>query len=166
MLDEHAIATRLVLAPVLLDPDESDIRELWMPPALLQTLTTSEPRKSRDYAANVRAFLGRFVKHDEIDNCRYMKCWSADVFELRVQLQARNDRIRIFGAFGELNTFVAFFRRPRNYFGGRNDPRWNQEIQRAVDVWDEYFPGKYRLRARPVSNCVTNGVDVPAEECL
>lgn len=151
--------------PVLFDPDECDVRELWMPPALVTTLTQKDPKKARDYCANVRAYLGRFVKGDpRIDNCDYMKLLKSDIFEMRVQNQKRGEKLRIFGAFGEVDKFVALFCRYRHYFGGRSDPKWDHEINRAIACWDDLFPGCHRMKARPFSNCVSNGVDIPIGE--
>jgi hypothetical protein len=115
------------------------------------------------YTANIRGFIGRYVKGGEIDNEDYMMRWKEDVFELRVQTQRRkrNERLRIFGAFGKPDTFVAFFSKPRSWFGGKEDPRWDEAIYRVVGEWDEMFPNCRRVRARPFSNCLTfNYVDV------
>jgi hypothetical protein len=112
----------LMVFPVIFDPDESDIRELYMPPALVETLAQNDPKKARDYCANIRAFLKRYIIGAEIDNHDYMKSWRDDIFEMRVQNQKKGERVRIFGAFGAPDKFVAFFRRPRNYFGDKYDP--------------------------------------------
>jgi hypothetical protein len=127
-----------------------------MLPALVSTLAQVHPKMARDYAFNVRGFLLRYVYGEEIDNENYLKCWKEDVFELRVQNQRKGQRLRIFGAFGKPDIFVAFFRRPRDYFGGRDDPKWDQEIYRVVNKWNELFPGCPRVPARPFSNCVTS----------
>jgi len=158
MLQENlAPATRtLMVFPVIFDPDESDIRELYMPPALVETLAQNDPKKARDYCANIRAFLKRYIIGAEIDNHNYMKSWRDDVFEMRVQNQKKGERVRIFGAFGAPDKFVAFFRRPRNYFGDRYDPKWDREIERTVEAWDSMFPGCRRVAARPFSNCITS----------
>ena len=135
-----------------------------MPPALQITLTQSDPKKALNYNANIRAFLGRYVKgkeNEKIDNENYMKSWKEDVFELRVQNQPRKQRIRIFGAFGRPDTFIAFFSKPRSWFGGKEDPRWDEAVYRVVREWDEMFPGCRRVPARPFSNCLTfNFIDV------
>jgi len=161
ILEERIRLGDLVRAPVAFDQDESEKRELFMPPALRQTLSQVHPKMARDYAANIRAFLGRFVKGQMIDNENYMKSWANDVFELRVQNQKRGDRVRIFGAFGRPDSFVAFFRRPRSYFGGKDDPRWDDAVHRVAHEWNVTFPGCPRVPAHPFSNCVTfNFVDV------
>jgi hypothetical protein len=131
------------------------MRELFMPPALRETLQQIHPKMARDYAANIRAFLGRYVKGKTIDNEDYMKSWKEDVFELRVQNQKRNQRLRIFGAFGRPDTFVAFFRKPRKYFGGTDDPKWDEAIYGVIDAWNAMFPGCHRVPARPFSGCLT-----------
>ncbi len=121
----------------------------------------NDPRKAMDYNANIRAFLVRYVKGDKIDNWDYMKSWKEDVFELRVQNQRRKERLRIFGAFGKPDKFVAFFRKPRSAFGGKEDPKWDEAIYRVVKEWDEMFPGCRRVLARPFHNCLTfNFIDV------
>jgi hypothetical protein len=156
-LEQHDKAGTLVRwLPLAFDPDESEKRELFMPPALVTTLNQIHPKQAREYAANIRAFLGRYVKNGPIDNQDYMKSWKEDVFELRVQKQKRKDRLRIFGAFGRPDTFVAFFRRPRSYFGGKSDPKWDEAIYRVVDEWGKMFPKCRRVPARPFSNCVTS----------
>ncbi len=132
-----------------------------MPPALKITLTQNDPKKALNYNANIRAFLGRYVKGNNIDNEAYMKSWKEEVFELRVQNQPRKQRIRIFGAFGRADTFIAFFRKPRDWFGGKEDPRWDECVYRVRREWDEMFPGCLRVPARPFSNCLTfNFIDV------
>jgi hypothetical protein len=154
-------APALVRLPLLFDPDESEKRELFMPPALVETLTQNDPKKARAYTANIRAFLGRFVSGGHIDNQDYMKSWKEDVFELRVQNQRPGERLRIFGAFGRPDTFVALFRKPRSSFSDMNDPEWDKAIYRVVDEWNAMFPGCRRVPSRPFSNCVTfNCTDV------
>lgn len=150
--------------PLSPDPDASDVRDLLMPPLLLAELSKSDPRKTRDYNANVRAFLLRFVLGKLIDNQYYMKSWRDDVFELRVQLQKRKEALRIFGAFPKADIFVAIISKPRSYFGDRNDPRWDEIINKTIDRWDALLPGYHRITARPFSNCVTaNAYDVHGE---
>jgi hypothetical protein len=151
----------LVRVPIVLDPDESELRELFMPPALLRTILQNDPKRAMSYCADIRAFFGRYIKGGLIDNQDYMKSWKHDVFELRLQNQRRSERIRIFGAFGRPDTFIALFHKPRSYFGGRHDPHWDEQIYRAIEDWEEYFPGCGRGPALPFANCVTfNYVDV------
>jgi hypothetical protein len=151
----------LVRLPLVFDRDESEKRELFMPPALAITLQQNDPKKARDYTANIRAFLGIYVKGRMVDNQDYMKSWKENVFELRVQNQKRKERLRIFGAFGRPDTFVAFFRKFRHDFGDEDDPRWDQAIYRVVDEWAAMFPDCPRVPARPFSGCVTfNAYDV------
>jgi hypothetical protein len=126
-----------------------------MPPALLNTLSQVHPKMARDYAANIRGFLLRYVEGELIDNFDYMKSWKDDVFELRVQNQKKGQRLRIFGAFGRPDTFIAFFRKPRDDFGGKDDPKWDASIHRVMDEWNTMFPGCPRVRSLPFSNCVT-----------
>lgn len=163
ILEERLQGRRPSLArlPLVFDPDESERRELFMPPALVTSLTQNDPKKALHFTANVRAFIGRYVKGDEIDNDAYMKSWKADVFELRVQNQRKNERLRIFGAFGRPDTFISFFSKPRSSFGDKYDPKWDQAIDRVIAEWDEMFPGCRRIPARPFKNCVTfNAYDV------
>lgn len=141
------------------DQDESEKRDLFMPPALVTTLNQNDPKKAREYTANIRAFLGRYVKGKKIDNKYYMKSWKEDVFELRVQLQRRHEALRIFGAFGGPDKFVAFFRKPRSAFGDRFDPNWDKAVYRTVDEWAAMFPGCRRVPALPFSNCITFNAD-------
>jgi hypothetical protein len=63
----------LVRVPLAFDPDESELRELFMPPALLKTISQNHPKKAMSYCANIRAFLGRYVKGGVVDNQDYMK---------------------------------------------------------------------------------------------
>ena len=156
ILDEKLSVGDLVRPDVAFDPDQSEKRELFMPPALRQTLRQIHPRSARDYAANVKAFLGRYIKDiGIIDNNDYMKSWKDDIFELRVQHQKPRDRLRIFGAFGRPDTFIAFFRKPRSTFGDKDDPAWDQAINRTVSEWDAMFPGCPRVPALPFANCLT-----------
>jgi hypothetical protein len=108
-----------------------------------------------EYTANIRAFLGIYVKGKLVDNNNYMKSWKENVFELRIQNQRRKERLRIFGAFGRPDTFIAFFRKYRHEFGGKDDPKWDQAINRVIDEWNAMFPGCRRVPARPFSGCVT-----------
>ena len=80
---------------------------MFMPPALGEWLYQSDRKKSLNFKANIRGFLGRFVKGELVDNEDYMKSWKLDVFELRVQNQPRGERVRIFGGFARPDTFVA-----------------------------------------------------------
>jgi hypothetical protein len=146
----------LVRPIIFFDLDESEKRDLFMPPALRETIQQIHPKMAREYAANIRAYLGRYIKGKEvIDNKDFMKCWKEDVFELRVQNQKRADRLRIFGAFGKPDTFIAFFRKPRAYFGNKDDPKWDEAIYRVVEEWNIMFPGCPRVPAQPFSNCLT-----------
>ena len=96
ILAQRLCAGDLVRPDIVFDPDQSEKRELFMPPALRQTLRQVHPRSARDFAANIRAYLGRYIKDiGIIDNEDYMKSWKEDVFELRVQNQKRRDRIRV-----------------------------------------------------------------------
>lgn len=163
MLDAKLVGPtpELVRLPLVYDPDESEKRELFMSPSLAMSLMQKDPRKAMNYAANVRAYIGRFVKGGSVDNSDYMKCWCDDVFELRVQNQRKKERLRIFGGFGRPDTFIAFFAKPRGWFGGKDDPRWDLATSRVVDEWSVMFPGCRRVPARPFSNCVTfNAYDV------
>jgi hypothetical protein len=151
----------LVRLRLVSDKDESEKRQLFMPPALAITLSQHDSKRAQLYNANIRAFIGRYVKGYPIDNEDYMKSWKEDIFELRVQNQRRGERLRIFGAFGSPDVFIAFFRKPRNYFGAQDDPRWDEAIYRAIDKWNDMFPNCRRISARPFSNCVTfNFTDV------
>jgi hypothetical protein len=144
-----------------MDPDQSDQRDIFMAPALYQWLYQSDRKKTVEFKANVRGFLKRYVIGDFIDNEDYMKSWRDDIFELRVQLQPRRERIRIFGAFAKPDVFVAIHQRPRSAFGGKNDPRWNVAIERVIDEFTALFPQHRPILSRPFSNCVTfNAYDV------
>jgi hypothetical protein len=141
--------------PLVADPDQSDIRDMLVPPPLLAELTKNNPKKSLNYNANVRAFLLRFVLGEEIDNDAYMKSWRDDIFELRVQLQKKRESLRIFGGFAKADSFVALLSKPRAYFGGKDDPRWDEIIGKTMAKWDALLPGCHRVTARPFSNCIT-----------
>jgi hypothetical protein len=93
--------------------------------------------------------LKRFVVGDEVDNEDYMKSWKDDVFELRVQIQPRRERIRIFGAFIRLDTLILIHQRARSDFGGKDDPEWGQALDRVTGAFAQLFPGHPKLRARP-----------------
>ena len=145
--------------PLQPDPDASDVRDLLMPPPLLAELSKNDPKKTRDFNANIRAFLLRFVLGDPIDNQWYMKNWRDDVFELRVQNQRKKEALRIFGAFPKADTFLALVSKPRSYFGGKDDPRWDEIIEKTIARWDAILPGYHRVPAVPFSNCVTAKAD-------
>jgi hypothetical protein len=144
----------------LLDPDEGIKRPLFLSPALHDWCYMRDRRRSVDYKANVRAFLGRFVKGHEIDNQDYMKSWRDDVLEFRIQLgpgwsrKPHPDNTRIFGAFVKPNTFVAFHPpRFRSEFG--TDAAWDRAIDRAIADWEALLPGLRRVPSQPFANCVT-----------
>lgn len=153
MFSEHLIARRLVRFRPVMDPDESEVRELLMLPALHSWLYQSDRKKTLDYKANIRAHLGVFVKGKWIDNCEYMKHLRDDVWEFRVQLQKKKENTRIFGAFADADLFVCTHQKSR---GALN---FAAAIQRVKNDWDGLFPGCHRVRSRPFSNCVTNNFD-------
>ena len=138
----------------LMDPDQSDRREMFVTPNLHQWLYQSDSRMTRDFKANVRAFLRRFVIGGPIDNDAYMKNWKNDIFDIRVQLQPRKESTRIFGAFAKAECFIAIYQRPRKDFVKHPD-LWDNAINRARAEFDRMFPGHCPVRARPFSNCVT-----------
>jgi hypothetical protein len=143
-----------------MDPDESDIRDLWMVPALHKWCYEKDRSKSADYKRNLRAFLGRFVKGLEVDNQDYMKNWKKEIFELRVQLEPKGDNTRIFGGFVRPDVFVAVNWKSRSHFGDKTDPRWDRAINRAVAGINAALPGMPLMLAWPFSNCVTsNAID-------
>jgi hypothetical protein len=166
ILAELDTARTLVQFPVSFDPDESDVRDLWMPPKMVEDLLKKDSTRAAEFPQALKGFLKRFIIGKPIDNCQYMKSWKLDIFELRVINMPRGSRWRIFGGFGDLNKFVAFNHKPRSHFGGREDPRWNIEVQKAADRWEDHFPGCHRMRSRPFSNCATNADDIPVGECL
>lgn len=136
------------------DPCESEERELFMTPALHDWLYQADRKATENFKANIRAFLGRYVKGEEIDNRDYMKSWKLNVFELRVQLQPRREATRIFGAFAATDVFFASNWHFRSDFGDATDPKWDAAIERLVKKWDELFAGYHRVAAKPFSNCV------------
>jgi hypothetical protein len=161
-LDELVNDQKLVRLPLVFDPDQSERRELFMPPALRTTLEQRSPKKAMDYNANIKGYLGRYVKGDWIDNQDYMKNWPpTDAWELRVQNQRKGERLRIFGAFGRPDTFIAFFRKDRSWFDTDSDVRWEWAMNEVGGLWESTFPGCPMMKARPFSNCVTfNATDV------
>jgi hypothetical protein len=140
-------------SPVM-DADESDIRELWMTPSLHSWCYENDGQKSLDYKRNLRAFLGRFVKGQKVDNRDYMKSWKKRIFELRVQLSPKPHNTRIFGGFVLPNTFVAINWKPRSYFGNKDDPRWDEQIDIAVHGVAAISSKFYLLSPKPFSTCV------------
>jgi len=133
-----------------------------MVPALHAWCYQSDRKKTLNYKANIRAFLKRYIIGLPVDNEDYMKSWRDDVFELRVQLQPKRERTRIFGAFAKPDVFVAFHPpKLRSEFGDVIDPRWDRAIERALNDWDRLFPGHAPVPARPFANCITsNYIDV------
>ena len=139
------------------DPHESERRELLMTPALHDWCHQRDDKKTLAFKANIRAFLGRFVKGERVCNKDYMKTWRDDVSEFRVQLQPRRENTRIFGAFLKPDCFVAFHPpRARSDFGGKHDPRWDIAIDGVTAKWANSFPGTGRVPSRPFFRCVTS----------
>jgi hypothetical protein len=158
ILVEHENAQVLKRFLPLMDPDQSEIRELLMVPSLHQWCYQSDRRQTLNYKANVRAFLGRYVIGRSVNNEDYMKSWRDDVFELRVQLQ-RRDNTRIFGAFAKPDVFIAIHQKLRSEFRSQAD--WDRAIERVLHAWATLFPGYRPILSRPFSNYVTsNCIDV------
>lgn len=140
----------------LFDPNESEKRELLMTTALHDWCYQSDSKKSLSYKSNVRAFVGRFVKGEHVDNFDFMKSWRDGIFEFRVQLDRYPENTRIFGAFAAPDFFVAFGPpRLRSDFGPKSDPKWDRQIQRVMDRWAQHLPGIARMNAAPFKDCVT-----------
>lgn len=142
----------------VLDPDETDYREMWMTAAIHDWLCQSDRKATRDYKANVRAFLKRFVVNKRlIDNEEYMKNWPnadcPDFFELRVQLQPPRENTRVFGGFVKQDGFIILHRKLRSEL--RSDAAFSKAIKRTAEIWDGLLPGIAMVRSRPFSNCVT-----------
>jgi len=159
ILEEHENAQALKRFLPLMDPDQSEIRELLMLPTLHQWCYQSNRRRTLNYKANVRAFLGRYVIGLSVDNEHYMKSWRDDVFELRVQLQIRRENTRLFGAFAKPDVFVAIHQKLRSELRSQVD--WDRAIERVLSEWVTLFPGYRPILSRPFSNCITsNCIDV------
>jgi hypothetical protein len=148
----------------ILDPDESAKRTLLMTPALHTWCYQKDASRGAQYKQNLRAFLGRFVKGGEIDNEDFMKTWRDDVWEFRVQFESRRkqkphlDNTRIFGAFAVCDTFVAFHpARMRSEFGGKDDSKWDKQIDSVHAKWTALLGTLPRVHSRPFSNCVSFG---------
>jgi hypothetical protein len=109
---------------------------------------------SLEYKMNVRSFLKRFVVGEFVDNEDYMKCWRADVFEFRVQLDPMGDNTRIFRGFAQPDCFVLFRHRLRGWFQGRQGA-WDKVIDATELDWATLFKHFPRIKAEPFSNCVT-----------
>lgn len=154
MLAEHETAKALCRFMPTLDPDESDLRDLYCVPNLYDWLYQSHPRKALNYAANIRAFLKRFVVGGKIDNRDYMKSGIPDVFWLRVQNQKEGERVRIFGCFAKVDKFVAFFQKPRNWFDDHPE-RWCECADLVVSEWQRYFAPRNMVPSVPFSNCIS-----------
>jgi hypothetical protein len=145
----------------LFDPDESEMRELFMTPELHQWLYQSDSKKTTNYKANIRAYLKRYVIGGMIENDNYMKSWQDDIFELRVLLQPRREQTRIFGAFPKPDTFIAIHQQLRSYFGGKKDPKWDIATNRTLERFRQIFPGHRPFLSIPFSNCVvSNSIDL------
>lgn len=154
MLARHDGSELRRFIPVF-DPHETERRELWMRPALHQWAYQGNRKQTLQFKPKVRAFLGRYVKGEWIDNRDVMKSWTLDVWELRVQLLPKRENTRIFGTFIKPDTFVAVHQALRSSFGDKDDPKWQRAVDRVVDEVDGLFPGIRRVPAKPFSNCVT-----------
>jgi hypothetical protein len=159
-LDDLGAAGKLVLFAPLRDPDEPEIRRIWMMPALHTELyKTGVPQKELDYLANVRAFLGRFVKGASISNEEDMFLLDPherDLWELRFTLIPQS---RVFGALAYQDCFVATNWALRDNLGPKGSKAWLAAEQKAIDIWDALLPGVRRFHCRSFSNCITNGID-------
>jgi hypothetical protein len=134
----------------IFDPSESEKRELLMTAALHDWCYQSDSKKSQSYKGNVRAFLGRFVKGEHIDNCDFMKSWRDGVFEFRVQLDRYPENTRIFGGFAAPDCFVAIGPpRLRSDFGPKGHPLWDRQIERVMNRWTQHFSDSGRMKALP-----------------
>ena len=112
----------------------------------------SDRKKTLDFKANIRAFMKRFVIGSHVDNCVFMKNWVDEIWELRVQLQPRRERTRIFGTFAKDDCFIAVHQKLRSEFGGVDDPKWKKATDQAVDRWNTLFPDHHPIPAVPFSN--------------
>lgn len=139
--------------PDYLDPDESEWREIILIQSVNKWIYEKDSRRSIYYKQNVRMHLSKFVLGDFIDNGNYMKSWKDDIWEIRVQLERREDNTRIFGGFLFPNIFVATNHHLRSQF--KNEDLWNKAINRAVARWRLLFPGMDRLKCQPFRDCVT-----------
>lgn len=154
ILAEHEAAGRLVRFVPALDVDQSEKRDIWMPPGLHKWCYEKNRKQGANYKANARAFLRRFVIGEHIDNVEYMKSWKWDVFEFRVQLEPDKDNTRIFGAFAKQDVFVAIHQKLRSEFGDKSDPKWDRALERVLKEWRALFHTD-PVRARPFSLCVS-----------
>lgn len=116
-------------------------------------LYEADRKKTANFKANLRAFLGRYVKGELVDNKDYMKSWQDDIFEFRFQLLPKRERLRMFGAFIKPDVFVAFNRKFRSEFSTQDD--WDRVITRTIRECEKFFPGTLRMPSKPFSNCVT-----------
>ena len=155
ILEQHDSAQTLMRFVPLTDPDESNERDLLMAPNLYEWLYQGDKRKTREYKANVRGFLKRYVIGGHVDNQDYMKSWTPHVFEFRVQLEPWRENTRIFGAFIKRDVFIATHQKLRSEFGDKTDPRWKVATDKVMEEMAKLFPGCIPVRSRPFMLCVS-----------
>jgi hypothetical protein len=147
--------------PVML-PGESEVRRLYVAPSVQHFLSGNFNKKvDRDYYANVRSFLGRFVKggpmqHEE--DLKKVMPFGDEVWSMRIRF---NPHSRLFGAFLMEDCFVACRARFRDDLGkeyGGQKKGFDKARDDVVADWGKLFPGVPRFSGYPLSVCISGAV--------
>jgi hypothetical protein len=160
-LDGNKNPAGALFAPVL-DDDETLARDIIMLTPLHDWIHRKDGSRTPSYKLNIQAFLTEIITGCYVNNDIHFKNWRKRIFEIRVQIAPQHaDNWRIFGGFVRADTFVAAVQKPRSYFGGKEDPKWNQMVDEADLLIQQAFPGVRLLMPRPFTDLITsNSADV------
>jgi hypothetical protein len=138
-------------------PCEREVRRLLLTKRLYDEIVAlPESKKDRGHKLKIQAHLKRFVVGEEIDNQVYMKC--LDKKEDRVwAIRILNEpQYRIFGAFLELDCFIAFHSTKRAQLRKQG---FATDVKRTIREWNALRLGKERFHAKHFTSYVSNGRD-------
>jgi hypothetical protein len=116
-------------------------------------------KSEADYRADVRAFLGRFVKGAPVqkdEDLKLLRPHDRDLWALRFRGEPQS---RILGGLVYKDCFVGTHWSFRCNLGRKDSKGWLAAEQRAIDVWDGLLPGIRRFRCHPFSNCVSGAFE-------
>lgn len=145
------------------DPDEPELRQVWMMPALHRWFHEEGlMARERDRRADMRAFLSEFITGEtmrEKEDLKQVKPHNLDVWDFRFRFRPQS---RLFGSFYAPDRFVCTnwaLRGDLDKLGREGSSGWNSAIDKAVRKWNEIFPGRRPFRCSPLSQCITGAMD-------
>lgn len=141
---------------------EQELRRLSLTPTVHDwAYSLVKTMGQREMRSNVRAHFGQFVKGEKVNDLTFMKRvefrgngWpdlSHDVWSITPRFYPQH---RFFGAFATPDWFIATNVQSRDHLN-EHDKRWDREITKAIDIWDELFPGQRRFSGTEFSHYVT-----------